>query len=719
MGQFYRGAEATFLDDAMFKLPYEQMSTALKAKDDAINSTIQTAIKLGDFDVAHHVIDTEDAAAVKSAWDNKITGMVDQIRQNPLDYKKYQGDITGLSMDLNRDINFGDIAAIGKRKTQIDTYQEELEALYKKDPEKYFHKQSLFKEQLNAAGKYIDPDTGKYNYFNGEDILGSDTMSNIADSAVKDATGKVFEKIRVNEQGMFEVEIAGKTEGYDDKRLKDLLINYIKANPTIVSAYGQKERLGVASLEQEVNQGIEYLRSKYGQHVTSDTYKKTYNALGSHAAIYGFDEDKKNQDRAIVNQSAFTTNLTVDLKTFNNEYISARDNTVAKKGELANLWNKMYPKSQISGDLPLGQLIAKVKKLQGVTGIDYSNEIQNAKSAALRKTVLDASWEEFKKWKGANNKANSKNWEADYTEWSKTVNGSDSNPLAFYGTSSTYKDSGMSADAEKDIKEKAKGQFLNMPFSTENFQLKIKENWNTGKGTKEDRDITVLFAQSKSDPLYAMANQKGNFVHKSADGSIYFRKGGKGQLFKVHGEQAPSVSPVWLAQKGYLVAGTDETTETSTNPFDANAKSTTTTKAPSYFIAGTNKAIEFYSETYLPSNAVDNNGKNYLTASVRFGDNTTTVRYGADDNGVVTNAPLMQYFQNTFNSSTLNRELNSVKGTANLSGEQKIGNETVELSSGVLTIKRKGNNQAIVVKPGNKNYNQLLDNWLEAHLMQK
>jgi hypothetical protein len=715
MGQFYRGAEATFLDDAMFKLPYEQMSTALKAKDDAINSTIQTAIKLGDFDVAHHVIDTEDAAAVKSAWDNKITSMVDQIRQNPLDYKKYQGDITGLSMDLNRDINFGDIAAIGKRKTQIDTYQEELDALYKKDPDKYFHKQALFKEQLKNSGRYIDPDTGKYNYFNGEDILGSDTMSNIADSAVKDATGKIFEKIRVNEQGQFQIEKAGKTEGFDDQRLKELLVNYIKANPTIVSAYGQKERLGVASLEQEVNQGIEYLRSKYGQHVTSDTYKQTYNALGNHAAIFNFDEEKKNQDRAIVNQSAFTTNLTVDYTTMNNARQNAIDTTAAKKGELANLWNKMYPKNQISENLPLGQLVAKIQKLQGVTGIDYSNEIQNAKSAALRQTVLDASWNEFTKWQAANNRANSTNWTGDYAEWSKTVNGAKSNALAFYQTNSTYKDTGMSADAEKDIKEKAKGQFLNMPFSTENFQLMIQQ---TLKGGKKE-NVAVVFAQSKNDPIYAMANNKANFSYKSPDGSIYFRKNGKGQLYKLHGEIAPKVSPVWLSQKGYLVPGTDETTQTSTNPFDANAKSSTTTKTPTYFIAGTNKVVEFNSETYLPSNAVDNSGNNYLTASVRFGDVTTTVRYGAKDNGVVTNAPLMNYFQNTYNSSTLNRELNSVKGTANLSGEQKIGSETVELNSGVLTIKRKGSKQAIVVKPGNKNYNQLLDSWLDAHLMQQ
>jgi hypothetical protein len=713
MGQFYKGAEATFIDDAMFKLPYEQMSIALKAKDDAIDNTIKTAIKLADFDVAHHVIDTEDAAAVKASWENKITGMVDQIRQNPLDYKKYQGDITGLSMDLNRDISFGDIAAIGKRKTQIDTYQEELDALYKKDPDKYFHKQALFNQQLKAAGKYIDPDTGKYNYFKGEDILGSDSMSTIADNAVKDATGKVFEKIRVNEKGMFEVETGKKWEGFDDKRLKDMLISYIKTNPTIVAAYSQKEGLGVANLEQELNQGIEYLRGKYGQHQTSDTYKATYNALGSHAAIFGFDEQKKNEDRAIVNQSAFTTNLTVDYKTFNNAYDNSEKDLVAKKETLATLYNKMYPNSPISGELPLGQLIAKITKLQGVTGIDYSNEIQVAKSAALRQSVMQSSAQQFENWRTSTN--NKQPYADAYQEWSKTVNGSKANALAFYGTTSTYKDTGMSPDAEKDIKEKAKGQFLNMPFSTENFQLNIVQTFNTGDKSRKE-NVTVLFPQTKSDPLYAMANQRGNFVHKSPDGSIYFRKNGKGQLFKVHGEAAPSVSPVWLAQKGYLEKG-KSTTTTTTNPLDANATATTT--APTYFVAGTTKPIEFNSETYLPSNAVDNNGKNYLTASVRFGDNTTTVRYLADKDGVVTNAPLNNYFQNTRNSAILNRELNSVKGTANLSGEVKVGNETVELDAGVLYIKKNGRSGVVKVEPGNKNYTNLLNSWLDAHLMEQ
>jgi len=40
MGQFFKGTEATFIDDAMFKLPYELMGAVIDKKDKAIDDTI-------------------------------------------------------------------------------------------------------------------------------------------------------------------------------------------------------------------------------------------------------------------------------------------------------------------------------------------------------------------------------------------------------------------------------------------------------------------------------------------------------------------------------------------------------------------------------------------------------------------------------------------------------------------------------------------------------
>ena len=48
MGQFYKGTEATFLDDAMFKLPYELMGTVIDKKDKEIQEDIDTRNALSD-----------------------------------------------------------------------------------------------------------------------------------------------------------------------------------------------------------------------------------------------------------------------------------------------------------------------------------------------------------------------------------------------------------------------------------------------------------------------------------------------------------------------------------------------------------------------------------------------------------------------------------------------------------------------------------------------
>jgi hypothetical protein len=237
MGQFYKGAEATFLDDAMFKLPYEQMQTALKEKNTDIDNTIKAAIKLGDFDIVHHAIDKEDAARLKQEWDDKIQSKVDQVLMDPMNYKRVQGDVIGLGRDLSKDIKFGDISVLGARKTQIDDYQKGLEELYKKDPEKYAHESALYAQQLQKAktATYKNAETGEYNYFSGQDLYAAPPITGVVDQAIKDATGKDFESLTVTENGQWKITRGGKTEGFPQERLVELVQNYINANPILVA----------------------------------------------------------------------------------------------------------------------------------------------------------------------------------------------------------------------------------------------------------------------------------------------------------------------------------------------------------------------------------------------------------------------------------------------------------------------------------------------------
>ena len=264
MGQFYKGTEATFLDDAMFKLPYEQMQQALQAKDTAIGNTIQSAIKLGDFDVAHHIIDREDAARVKQDWQNKIDATVNKVLENPMEYKSIQGDIISLGRDLTKDMKFGDISTLGARKSQIEEYQKGLEELYKKDPKQYAHQSALFARELSKAknATYKNAETGEYNYFSGEGLLAAPAVTDMADAAIKDATGKLFDSLKLTEDGQWKRTRGYSTEGWSDQEIKKMFRNYAKANPVLLQGLQQSVDLGMTPEDWE-EQGLAYMKEKY------------------------------------------------------------------------------------------------------------------------------------------------------------------------------------------------------------------------------------------------------------------------------------------------------------------------------------------------------------------------------------------------------------------------------------------------------------------------
>ena len=735
MGQFYTATDVPVIDDKMYQLPFEMMAKVIERKDKAVNTTIDAALKLEDFDVVHHAIDTEQARQVKSAWDQKINGLVDKIRTNPADYMRYQGQITSLSRDLQKDISFGDINALAVRKANIDAWDKDQDALYKKDPEKYHHKDALTKEQYAKNALYKDPTTGAYNYFTGEDLLGTDPMSKIADEAVKGAMGKDWENIRVTDNGEWEVKKAGKWEGFDDKRLVGMMRDYIMSNPAIAQAYAQKERLGAADFEKEYQTGLSYLKEKYGVRKVSNTDESRMGDIAKKRAMDALDKAKEEENKPIINQETSVDNITVDQPTFYGNIKNAKTSTEISKKNLVDIWNSYYrndsTKQMNSSTLPtIGELEKKMQQLSILTGVNYNNEIAAAKAAATRQAVYDASYNTYQNWKrdlnnvrGLGNVApGTPGDKAAFDKWSAQVNKSkgDKN-VNKYGSVSTYQGMGISNEAEKAVKNTYKEQALYSPFSTRDFNLTIKQG---------DKDVTILFPSSATDPTYVKykgmidaARAKAKAAGKPLPPADTF-VARDGKTYKFHNQFLATITPVQLAQAGYIQAKQPATTGGTGLSLDAGASAGT----PEYFVAGTNKPVQFFPETYMPSSSVDNSNRNYFTANVRFGDDTKTVNYIADHKGVVTNEVVNRAFDSTRDGAVLVRELNAASGSSNLSGSVKIpvkdkgGNthyEEVTLDNGVLRIERSSRNGVITVAPGNTGYADMLSAWTQEYLRSK
>jgi hypothetical protein len=722
MGQFYKGAEATFLDDAMFKLPYEQMQNALKAKDTAIGNTIQSAIKLGDFDVVHHAIDKEDAARLKQEWDSKIQTSVDQILVDPLNYKRVQGDIISMGRDLNKDIKFGDISVLAARKAQIDDYQKGLEELYKKDPEKYAHEAALYAKELQdaKAATYKNAETGEYNYFSGQDLYAAPPITGVVEEAIKNATGKDFENLTVTENGQWKITRGGKTEGWSQDRIKKIVTDYINASPVLLQGYAQSAGLGVLPTD-IIEQGLEYAKEKYKIVQTSSTRKDELGDEQKLEIAYNFNKKKENEEQVIINTENVQKNLVNTYSTFKDNITLIRTDLNTKKEQLADIWNKANPNNTINpATMTTGAIIEKLKVLEGTDpkSYNFSAEIQALKDAAIRNQTAASSENNYKNYLKANKLADTKEAFRDWHATFSNAKPGSQNYQVRTGVEATFQGTDLGTTEIKGVQAVADANKLIMPFQLRGFSLPTKAKIG-GKET----NVILQFPTDKNDPIYKMLlaikknskipmNKGVNYIVK--DGKTYgidlrmMDKGGEAiwEDFEKLGHVTPK-------PEGAIVA-----TPTGSGALNV-AASGAQQNTPGYLIAGTGKSIDFEPTTFVPVKGVNHNNQTYYQGTWRTEGHPVVLNYETSAKNVPTNNKLNTYLDNNRSSYIANKTITQYGGTGNLDGKVELGSAgTLRLENGVLYHKGVGKAGEAKVAPGNANYESFLSTYMEQKALQ-
>ena len=722
MGQFYKGADITFLDDAMFKLPYEQMQTALKEKNTNIDNTIKSAIKLGDFDIVHHAIDKEDAARLKQDWDDKIQSKVDQILMDPLNYKRVEGDVIGLGRDLSKDTKFGDISVLASRKAQIDDYQKGLEELYKKDPEKYAHESALYAQELNKAktATYKNADTGEYNYFSGQDLYAAPPITGVVDEAIKNATGKDFENLTVTENGQWKITRGGKTEGFPQERLVELVQNYINASPVLVKGYAQSAGLGVTPMD-IIEQGIEYAKEKYKKVQTGVTKKDEAGDLQKLGWAYDFNKEKENEEQIIINTENVQSNLVNTYNTYMSQVGNIRKDLNTKKAELSNIWNKANPNNTIDpATMTTGAIIQKLKVLEATDpkSYNFSAEIQALKDAAIRNQTSASSYNNYTKYLKDKNLANTKeafrDWHATY---SKAKVGSQAYQVRT-GVEATFQGTGLGTKEIQSIQSTADANKLIMPFQLKGFSLPTKAVVD-GK----ERNVILQFPTNENDPIYKNLtkaygkarrglNKGVNYLVK--DGKTYaidlrmMNKGGTAiwQDFEKLGHVKPK-------EEGAIVA-----TPTGSGALNV-AASGAQQSTPGYLIAGTGKSIDFEPTTFVPVKGINSNNQTYYQGTWRSEGQPMVLNYETSAKNVPVNGTLNNYLSNNRSSYAATKTITQFGGTGNLDGKVELGSAgTLRLENGVLYHKSGGKAGEKTIAPGNVNYGSFFSTYMEQKALQ-
>jgi hypothetical protein len=157
MGQFYRGAEATFLDDAMFKLPYELMGKIIEKKDKEVNDSIDTLTAYQDKLKADVLEEDSPATRAKiQEYQQRIDSTISNIQSDPMNYNTQLGNIKAISRDITRD--WSSTGEIGSREANKKLFLAEKERIAdlvkagKLDPTIATMEEAKIREKYKAEG---------------------------------------------------------------------------------------------------------------------------------------------------------------------------------------------------------------------------------------------------------------------------------------------------------------------------------------------------------------------------------------------------------------------------------------------------------------------------------------------------------------------------------------------------------------------------------------
>jgi hypothetical protein len=153
MGQFYKGTEATFIDDAMFKLPYELMGAVIDKKDKAIDDTIgqyQGYLDKLKADVLEQ--DSPELRATIQQYQTRIDNAIQGITSDPMNYQKWTPQLNTLGRDItNTWSSTGKVGTMEANKKKVLAEYDTLEKLAK---EKGYEAEYIAKEKRKILEKY-------------------------------------------------------------------------------------------------------------------------------------------------------------------------------------------------------------------------------------------------------------------------------------------------------------------------------------------------------------------------------------------------------------------------------------------------------------------------------------------------------------------------------------------------------------------------------------
>jgi hypothetical protein len=412
MGQYYKGTEATFLDDAMFKAPADLIESIITKKDKEIQTDVDATNALAELLNAQSLkVDEPRLQQKLRDYQDEIDGTVQNILKDPLNYDT-QG-LQKLRRKLNSDWKTGEIGAIQENRDAYLAWVKEEEAKIKANPDLYEGNQfeALKAKKLAefAGTNYAGPN--QYGQFQGEEVLGMKATLPVLEELMKGAIEDKNSTVKWDsDKGEWNVKGERTEKFFSPKQLQKMYEGYLETNPSYLQAIKQRNQLGLPGWETALTEegalnfdkggffkeSMDLLQDKYGGKQTTKSDSKTMNALGLDAARE--EADTFNVDTTVKN--VYTSYSGKTISQFNENVKTAKATMANTKSRAAQLYLDSL------GGIPLSQLTIQQKaQLKQIERGDFSSVantpegqtiIKEYKTATNRNAVLNATLIQFK-----------------------------------------------------------------------------------------------------------------------------------------------------------------------------------------------------------------------------------------------------------------------------------------------------------------------------------
>jgi hypothetical protein len=414
MGQFYKGADISFLDNAMFKLPYELMGKVIDKKDKEVQDTIDTTVALNSLLQAKGLkVDDPRLQEIIGGYTGKIDDLTKSIYGDVGNAMTYMPKVNELKRQITSDWKTGEVSKIEGNLALYNAWEEEQKKKLEKEGKNISEDQwALLKAKKLKDFTGTDyKNSLTYNTFEGEALLGATPEMDFIDGIFKEKVGNLKSVSWDNENGNWRIQGERGTAGFTDKELRDAYKAAVIADPERLKALMQKNQLGVPGYQAPLfdnkgqilidsNQpnvfynGLKLAEEKYGLTDVKKADSKTLSYTGQKEVDYGI---KQRDEEPVVGFNFADTekhDLTYDFKT----YAQTKADIIAQKNNIfTTVANKLNLKGEARQKLAAQMGRGDYSALRGI--YDADTYIEQFKDLRAKQVLQEAVEADFTAWK--------------------------------------------------------------------------------------------------------------------------------------------------------------------------------------------------------------------------------------------------------------------------------------------------------------------------------